>query len=195
MSIQPYLSQINPETHNPSIFQYCPKCGAKALTPQNEQRYECQECQFIYYMNAAGTVIAVIVDSNQRILFTLRAKDPQQGTLDLPGGFIDYYETAETALAREVREEIHLEIQEYKFLFTQPNLYVYAGVLYHTIDFFFLCTVKDFSTLNVSDEVNHYKFLTLDELDLDEIGFQSIQNGLKQLQEHVTNGNIQLKYD
>ena len=59
--------------------------------------------------------------------------------LDLPGGFIDSFETGEEGIAREVFEESGLRVTEVKYLFSLPNTYLYSGFEEHTLDLFFLC--------------------------------------------------------
>ena len=53
-----------------------------------------------------------------------RAKEPAKGTLDLPGGFVDMYETVEDGMRREIKEETGLDVTEIQYLFSSPNVYV-----------------------------------------------------------------------
>ena len=46
------------------------------------------------------------------LLVVRRAKEPAKGTLDLPGGFSDLYETSEEGVCREVKEETGLEVKK-----------------------------------------------------------------------------------
>ena len=78
-----------------------------------------------------------IAELDGRVLLVRRAREPAAGTLDLPGGFIDFGETAEVALVRELREELDLAIEVLDYLGSYPNVYPYAGVRYHTLDLCF----------------------------------------------------------
>ena len=55
-------------------------------------------------------MVVIIRDSQNRVLLTKRAFDPGKGTFDLPGGFVDPLEQSETAVDREIREELNLKI-------------------------------------------------------------------------------------
>jgi 8-oxo-dGTP diphosphatase len=61
------------------------------------------------------TTVAAIVkkqgEKSLKILLTLRNHPPYRGYWCLPGGHIDAYETAKTAVEREIKEETGLEIQ------------------------------------------------------------------------------------
>ena len=175
---------LDPKTHNQALLKFCPRCGADALRAQSEQRYVCGGCGFEYYLNVCGTVVGVIRHADGRLLCTVRGKDPGAGTLDFPGGFIDFYETAEEALHREIREELNLEITTDRFLCSQPNQYVYSGVLYHTVDFFFLCTVNDWGAMKYDAEIRDSRLMRLEEVDLSEIGFESIRRGVEWMRQH-----------
>jgi 8-oxo-dGTP diphosphatase len=59
------------------------------------------------YKSPALTVDAVIVKDGQVVLIK-RKSEPYQGQYALPGGFVEYGETVEAALRREVLEETGL---------------------------------------------------------------------------------------
>lgn len=57
------------------------------------------------------SVVAVIVDEQERVLLTRRSIRPFKGMWVMPGGKIDLGEPILTALRREVDEEVGLEIE------------------------------------------------------------------------------------
>ena len=158
-----------------NVFRFCPVCSSGQFHFQQDNSFLCKDCGFQLYINAAAAVAALIEDAAGRILFSLRAKDPMRGKLDLPGGFVDIMETAQDALRRELSEELNLEIFEMSFFTSMPNTYVYGGITYFTLDLAFVCRVEDFSVIAANDDVDGYKFLARDEIDLDEIGLTSIR--------------------
>ncbi len=56
------------------------------------------------------SVVAVIVDEGERVLLTRRAVKPFQNLWVMPGGKIDLGEPILSALHREVREEIGIDV-------------------------------------------------------------------------------------
>ena len=91
-------------------FTYCPKCGARTFVERNEKAKQCTTCGFVYYFNPSSAVACFIRNSKGELLLVRRAKEPAKGTLDLPGGFVDIYESAEDAAHREVKEETGLDV-------------------------------------------------------------------------------------
>ena len=65
-------------------------------------------CGFVYYFNSSAATAIFITNRVGELLVVRRAKEPAKGTFDLPGGFVDMYETAEEAIIREVKEETGL---------------------------------------------------------------------------------------
>ena len=79
-------------------FHYCPVCGSSHFEVHDFKSKQCQDCGFVYYANVCAATAAFILrtrNGREEMLAVRRAKEPAKGTLDLPGGFIDMYETAE----------------------------------------------------------------------------------------------------
>ena len=95
-------------------FRFCPACGQKATGPEvgskETNRFRCDHCNFVRFFGPFAAVGGLVVNDKGQLLMVRRAKDPGQGKLGLPGGFIDAGEAVEIALAREIREETSLEI-------------------------------------------------------------------------------------
>ncbi len=167
--------------HPLHIFHYCPKCGSSHFFARNEKSKQCADCGFIYYFNSSAAVAAIIENNNGEILIARRAKDPAKGSLDLPGGFIDLYETAEEAVSREILEETRLIITNPSYLFSIPNIYLYSDFEVHTVDLFFRCKVNDFSGLRADDDVAELLFLSPGQIDPADFGLTSIRKGIKKI--------------
>ena len=88
--------------HPLSLFKYCPRCGSVRFEVHNGKSKACRDCGFVYYFNPSSATVALILNEREELLVCRRGKDPAKGTLDLPGGFIDMYETGEEGVAREV---------------------------------------------------------------------------------------------
>jgi NAD+ diphosphatase len=157
-------------------FRFCPGCGAPGISTRSGRSILCSRCGFHFYFNAASAVAGLIEDDSRRVLLTVRAHDPQKGTLDLPGGFVDFAESAEDAIMREVREELNLKVGKCTYFGSFPNMYTYDGITYRTLDLAFVCTVESLEPMVISDEIERILFLMPSEIELDRIGFDSIRN-------------------
>lgn len=161
------------------LFKFCPRCGASQLRQQPRNLVECPACDFHFYRNPAVAVAAIIVDADKRILLIRRAKDPAKGKLALPGGFVDFDETAESALHREISEELGLALQSISYLTSHPNQYLYREVTYPVLDLFFVCRPVATEASLMRSEVESVCWLEPDEVDLREIAFDSMKKALR----------------
>ena len=161
------------------LFKFCPRCGASSFQQQARNLLSCSNCGFHFYRNPAVAVAAIIVDSESKILLIRRAKDPAKGKLALPGGFVDFDETAESALHREISEELGLELQSIAYLTSQPNQYLYREVTYPVLDLFFVCRPVANETSLLRTEVESVCWLDPDKVDLREIAFDSMKEALR----------------
>jgi mutator protein MutT len=167
--------------HPLSSFHYCPRCGSESFHENNEKSKKCATCGFIYYYNSSAAVVAVIENEKGEILIARRAKEPAKGTLDLPGGFVDMYETAEEAVRREIMEETNLIVTAEQYLFSIANIYRYSEFDVQTVDLFFKCEVNVFNFLKADDDVMELQFIPLDDLNPAEFGLTSIRMGVEKL--------------
>lgn len=156
------------------VLQFCPKCGNDRFIYRIDQSFYCKKCDFQLYINSAAAVAAIIVNEENEILLTRRAIEPNKGMLDLPGGFVDPMESAESALIREVKEELNLDIDQFIYLMSSPNEYVFAGFSVFTTDLAYICQVKSFENILAKDDINAFEFYPIKEIPFHQIGGESI---------------------
>jgi NAD+ diphosphatase len=155
------------------------KCAQPSLIKQGEKAYRCTLCGFVYFHNVAAGVSAIIV-CNGKILLVERAQQPAKGKLDFPGGFVDYDESNEQALTRELLEELQLPIDNMQYLFSYPNRYLYKDVLYSTLDSFFEVRLDTEPALVLQqEEVCRYIWLDVTSVLVMDLAFVSGQKALQ----------------
>lgn len=165
-----------------SFFKFCPNCKSENFTFDNVIKFHCNDCDFTYYHNIAGAV-AIIFTFENKILFTVRNVEPDKGKLDLPGGFVDPNENAETAACREIKEELGLTIspKDLKYITTSPNNYLYRNVPYRTVDIFYECQL-DSENISIAskDEITELIWIERNKIEIDKIGFVSIRKVIQE---------------
>lgn len=62
-------------------------------------------------MKAIKVTVDILLEDKGKILLVKRAFPPFKGKWALPGGYIEYGETAEKAAAREAKEETGLDVE------------------------------------------------------------------------------------
>src|SRR5512137_813426 len=127
-------------------FRYCPRCGKEQLRPNDEKSFVCLSCGFVYYHGSAA-VVSAIVEWQDRIILTRRRNEPQKGILALPGGFVDYDESLEEALIRELQEELNLTVTAPVYLCSDSERYPSRDVLYFTTIAFFVVSAPDITNI------------------------------------------------
>ncbi len=168
-----------PITH----FRYCPRCGKPWTRTGAEPCLHCADCDFLYHFNPIVGVGGFIADAAGRLLWARRAREPAAGKLGLPGGFVDFGETAEEALRREIREEANLTVGPLEFLCSQPNEYAYRGITYPVLDLFFVAPARDTAGLRALDGVQSLHWIPLPELDLEDVAFPSVRRAVEILRQ------------
>jgi 8-oxo-dGTP diphosphatase len=112
------------------------------------------------YQNPRLTADGILIHE-QEILLVKRKNDPFKGVWALPGGFIEYGETTESAVIREVLEEtgIRAQIRSLAGVYSDPK----RDPRGHTITIAYLLDVID-GDLQSGDDAAEVKFFALSSL-------------------------------
>jgi len=176
------------------MFNYCPSCASKKIKFEENKFFSCPDCGFVYYHNisaATGCLISVPEPDGERLVFTVRGKDPGKGLLDMPGGFVDIGEGVLEGLARELQEEIGWAppipqgaslADVFKLYASFPNIYMYKDINYNTCDMFFSVSAPGFTLKDLrleQGEIAGICFLKPEEIDLNQFAFESTKRAVK----------------
>ena len=175
---------------NPSPFLHCPQCRSRDIEFRDRKQLVCQKCDFCYFHNVA-TAVGAIIRHGSEILLAVRGREPARGMLDLPGGFTDPGESLEQALKREIQEELGLQLNQPRYLFSFANTYLYAGVLYQTTDVIFEFTLSSKPAVVPADDVAAVRWIELLAVPHEDIAFDSIRRAVRQLQRQRMQQNQQ----
>jgi len=116
-------------------------------------------------------VRAIITNSERKILILKRANTSYGNSCwNLPGGKIDFGETAEHAIKKELKEEINLDCHSSKFLFYLDNLPNEMTDL-HFVTLFFEC--KCSGKIKLNSESSDYKWIDSGELTKYDLVFEN----------------------
>lgn len=134
-----------------SLLKFCPKCGKRLSVSKKEKgKNFCQNCGFLFYLNPAPCVGAVII-KDKKILLGKRKKKPYKGCWDIPGGFMEPGEKPQEALKREIKEELGIEIVVKDLIDFFPDTYGNHG--WPTLNLHYFAGIKSGRLKPASDVV------------------------------------------
>jgi NAD+ diphosphatase len=168
-------------------MNFCRRCG-KSLTRNIDHVYVCTNGHTIF-ANASPASCLWIINDKSEVLIAVRARDPGAGLLYAPGGFHDGAETIESALAREVAEEVGLQPSDYtepQFLMSGIDTYEYANEKLDVLTHIFWARLTGDPTIVPRDDVAEATFEAVEKIDPDKIYFDSIRTSFLNLRELLT---------
>jgi ADP-ribose pyrophosphatase YjhB (NUDIX family) len=94
------------------VSGFCLQCGTGLEDRHQEDRARptCPACGFIYYLDPK-VAVAVVLGNADGVLLGRRGIDPASGKWSFPAGYVNRGEVLEEAAAREVWEELGLEVR------------------------------------------------------------------------------------
>lgn len=167
------------------MFSYCPKCGAKYSSQALPQQtvYRCDACLFCLYNNPKPVPVAFLFNSEQNTLLLTRRKfAPEQGKWGLPGGFMEYNETPEKALKREMQEELSVDVSVGSILVTYNCSYANSGrkeEVYSVLVLIYETTIFENQQIHVADDVSDARYFCFE--DMPELGFENQDQTVRRL--------------
>jgi len=113
------------------------------------------------YLNPTPAVDAIILDEGKTKILLIERKNEPKGWA-LPGGFHDYGETCESAIIREVEEEVSAKTKSLHLfgVYSDPK----RDPRGHTVSSVFEIELKDYSKIKAADDALRFNFFKLDQL-------------------------------
>ncbi len=114
------------------------------------------------WLNRPVVVDGVVLNAGNQVLLIKRGRDPEMGKYALPGGFVDWDETASAAVIRELREETGLScavrgfVGYYDALSRDPSR--------RTVSLAFYCVAEEGRKALAGDDAAECRWFSLDSL-------------------------------
>lgn len=98
--------------------RFCGKCGTPTAMKSGELAMQCPSCGLLAYPRISPAVMVLVRDGDKLLL----ARSPRfkPGVFSALAGFVEPGETLEECAAREVREEVGIEIANLRYFHSQP---------------------------------------------------------------------------
>ena len=168
-------------------MKYCPDCGSSKLEfkiPKDDhlKRYNCPECNKIFYTNP-NMIVGAICIRDEKILMAKRNIHPRKGLWTLPAGFMENAETLQAGALRETMEEtgsVAKAIMPYT-MFSLPHI--------NQVHLFYLADLLD-DNFGPTTESMEVRLFSEDEILWDELAFPTVERTLKYYLEDSTTKNF-----
>lgn len=140
------------------VHPRCPRCGAPTIPVDAGWSRRCPEDGSDHFPRTDPAVIMVVHDGNGRCVLGRAAGWPA-GRLSVLAGFVEPGESLEAAVAREVREEVGLEVTDVNYVASQPWPFPASIMLGYTAR-----AVGDLELRLTDDELAEAHWMTRDQV-------------------------------
>jgi ADP-ribose pyrophosphatase YjhB (NUDIX family) len=168
-------------------YSHCPVCGSpygetrapvasgvpggasdEASTVLPPSLLLCRSCGFHFWQNskpAVGALVTRTRNGRPEILLSRRGIEPYKGMWDFPGGFLSNGETPEDGLARELREELNVQVHRPRLFSLAIDEYPAEEVAEEArfvLSIFYRCEIEPDGKLTASDDVAEVRWFPLE---------------------------------
>lgn len=98
--------------------RFCGRCGTPTAMKSGELAMACPSCGLLAYPRISPAVMVLVRDGEKLLL--ARGAHFKAGVFSALAGFVEPGETLEQCAAREVREEVGIEIANLRYFHSQP---------------------------------------------------------------------------
>lgn len=98
--------------------RFCGRCGTPTEMAEGETAMRCPACGLLAYPRISPAVMVLVRDGEKLLL--ARSPHFKPGVFSALAGFVEPGETLEQCAAREVREEVGIEIANLRYFDSQP---------------------------------------------------------------------------
>jgi NAD+ diphosphatase len=113
--------------------QYCGKCGTKTETKKNERAKACPKCGYLSFPRISPAIIVAITNGDKILL--AHNNNFKSNFYSVIAGFVEPGETFEECVAREVMEEVGIEIKDIKYFGSQPWPFPHSMMVAFTAEY------------------------------------------------------------
>ncbi len=98
--------------------RFCGSCGEKTVDHKSEQAKVCPSCSLTWYPRISPCIIVLVTRGEEMLL----ARSPRftKGMYSTLAGFVEPGESVESALKREIAEEVAIRIRNIRYFGSQP---------------------------------------------------------------------------
>jgi NAD+ diphosphatase len=98
--------------------RFCGQCGTATELVPGERARKCPACQLTAYPRISPAIIVLITRGHEVLL--ARGRNFPSGFYSTPAGFVEPGETLEEAVAREIKEEVGINVTDIRYFGSQP---------------------------------------------------------------------------
>jgi len=113
--------------------RYCGRCATPTRDKAGERAKECPACAYVAYPRVSPAMMALVTRGREILL--ARAHRFPTGMFSALAGFVEPGETIEDCLAREVREEVGVEVRDLRYFGSQSWAFPHSLMIAFTAEY------------------------------------------------------------
>lgn len=167
-------------------INFCQRCGKK-LSEKDPNSLICENNHTTFRIPAPAVGV-FFIDSENKIILSVRGINPGKGKLDCIGGFVNQNESFEDAILREIKEETGLSRDDFstlKYICSAPNIYRFEKEDKPVVSVFFVAKLYNESKIKPSDDVAEIIIKDINEVNIDDFSNYDVKVSFSNLKKFL----------